>query len=226
MYNNLMNLCSYGFVTFDGTKLFSISGASGSGKGELIKHIRREYGQHIHFSVSHTTRPRRHNESDGIDYHFVTRDKFMELAEAGAFLECKEVHGNWYGTSKEPLWEATLSGKFALLDIDVQGVAEIRPSLPLGAFFFLQTPMEILKQRLRKRQETTGEVDAHIEKRLQNATEEVRLAQRIFDPEEFIESITADTLEAGVTATAAALMQKLDDFAGTYWMPLTRRAAA
>ncbi len=225
-YVNLANLCQYGFVSFDGTKLFSLSGPSGAGKGELVKHIRKQYGQHIHFSVSHTTRHPRTGERDGVDYHFVTQKAFEELREANAFLECKEVHGNWYGTSAEPLHEAILSGKFVFLEIDVQGIEAIRPSLPLGCFFFLDTPPGVLRKRLRARQATSNETDEQIALRLANASAERKAAARIFTPEEFVPSITLGTLEAGVAATAASLLERLESHAGQFWMPSSRGASA
>jgi guanylate kinase len=97
-----------------------VSAPSGAGKTSLVREL-LEHDPATRKSVSYTTRPRRRGEQDGIDYHFVSADKFQAMLEAGEFLESAEVHGNMYGTGQKWLEEQRLQGRDVVLEIDWQG---------------------------------------------------------------------------------------------------------
>src|SRR3972149_3557654 len=111
------------------TGVFIISAPSGSGKTTLVERLLRE-GPDPHLSVSHTPRPPRGQEQHGRDYCFVGREEFREMIGRGEFLEWAEVFGNYYGTSRRFLEEAERQGRDLLLDIDVQGAAQVKQKLP------------------------------------------------------------------------------------------------
>src|SRR5437879_1646607 len=103
-----------------------VSGPSGVGKSTVIRRVLGECGLKLRRSVSATTRARRGNEQDGIDYYFWTHERFQREAEAGRFLESAEVVGNYYGTPLSEIDKARQQGCGVVLDIDVQGAAQIR----------------------------------------------------------------------------------------------------
>src|SRR5436305_14387648 len=103
-----------------------VSGPSGVGKSTVIRRVLRECGRPLRLSVSATTRAPRAHEQDGVDYYFWTRERFRREMEAGTFLECAEVVGNWYGTPRGEIEQARQLGCGVILDIDVQGAAQIR----------------------------------------------------------------------------------------------------
>jgi guanylate kinase len=149
-----------------------ISGPSGSGKSTLIKELQKRFDD-IHFSISTTTRPMREGEKDGVDYHFVSKEEFQKDIEAGQFLEWANVHGNYYGTSLRPVAEAIDAGKLVVFDIDVQGFEAVMksPLAKITTSVFVTTPtMEELRRRLEAR---SSDDAATIERRLQNAKEEM-----------------------------------------------------
>src|SRR5579872_3080311 len=129
--------------------LFIISAPSGSGKSTLV-HELRSLVPHIDFSVSYTTRPPRGSEQDGHEYHFISREQFERMIDAGAFLEHAEVFGHYYGTHRCYLDEAAKHGNDLLLDIDVQGARQVREKIPEAVSIFVLPPnREILERRLR-----------------------------------------------------------------------------
>ncbi len=152
-----------------------VSAPSGAGKTTLCRNLLQK-DREISFSVSYTTRAPRPNERDGVDYFFVSREEFQALIQAGAFLEWAEVHGNLYGTAKEQVMQALEQGKDVLLDIDVQGAAQVRESLGRDAVlvFVLPPSFEELERRLRKR---STEDEAVIQCRLRNARKEIARAE-------------------------------------------------
>jgi guanylate kinase len=142
------------------------------------------------YSISCTTRAPRGDEEDGIDYHFLTVERFRELIAEDAFLEYAEVHDNFYGTLRAPIVEVLAEGNSVILDIDVAGAAKVRhqvlhhlpPDDPLRVGFtdiFINPPsMEALRERLEKRGTDSPEV---IERRLANAEGEMaRAAEYMF----------------------------------------------
>lgn len=161
-------------------KLFVLAGPAGTGKTTLRNGLLTRLDQ-LQFSVSCTTRPPRIDERDGVDYHFISRERFGSLIEEGAFLEWAEVHGrHLYGTLVGDVRQATRQGRDVLLEIDVQGAAQIRERLRglslNGHFVFVLPPSwEALQARLGHRQ--TEDPD-ELEQRLASARAELREVAR------------------------------------------------
>ncbi|HLI04807.1 MAG TPA: guanylate kinase [Terracidiphilus sp.] len=154
--------------------LFIISAPSGSGKSTLVSELRKQVVG-IDFAVSWTTRAPRGSEEDGREYHFTTREQFQRMIEAGMFLEWAEVFGNLYGTAKSSLDEARLAGHDLLLDIDVQGAAQVRARLPEAVGIFVMPPNPtVLRTRLRNRSRAEGVVnEEEVFRRLREASKEI-----------------------------------------------------
>ncbi len=154
-------------------QLFVISAPSGVGKTTLVRSLLREVPS-LRFSVSCTTRPPRPEESDGKDYHFITREAFLTGIQAGRFLEWAQVHGEYYGTDKAKLDEWLTAGSDVLLDIDVQGARQVRCLYPSAAHIFILPPSwAALERRLRTRRTESPE---QIATRLSTGWAEVREA--------------------------------------------------
>ena len=160
-----------------------MSAPSGCGKSTLIDMLLQEYHD-IVYSISCTTRAPRGEEEDGLDYHFLSKERFEELLKEDAFLEYAKVHDNYYGTLKAPIVEVLAEGNTMILDIDVQGAAKVREyvrSLPNTAplkigyvDIFINPPsLEELRERLERRGTDSLEV---IEKRMRNAEGEIARA--------------------------------------------------
>jgi guanylate kinase len=150
--------------------VFIISAPSGSGKSTLVARLLREVPG-LRFSISYTTRAPRGLEKDGDNYYFITREDFEARIERDEFLEWAQVFGNYYGTHASVLEEARRAGQDVILDIDVQGAAQLKKKLPDAVSIFILAPSrEILEQRLRARSEDSGEV---IERRLRDAASEI-----------------------------------------------------
>lgn len=153
-----------------GGRLYVISAPSGAGKTTLRKRIMGEFPK-MKFSVSYTTRSPRPGEKEGVDYHFVSRDEFQKMVEAGAFAEWTEVHGNYYGTSRAFLKECLVQGVDVILDIDTHGAEQIHRMLPNGVFVFILPPgIGDLKERLIRRGSESEEM---IDLRVRNASKEI-----------------------------------------------------
>ncbi len=139
--------------------LFVLSSPSGAGKTTLTHMLEKRFSE-LTFSVSHTTRPRRSNEVDGVDYHFVDRAEFERLVRAEAFLEWAEVHGNLYGTASSEIIRAEQTPNCVgiIFDIDYQGARQIRAKISgVVGVFILPPSMEELERRLRGRASETEE---------------------------------------------------------------------
>lgn len=153
-----------------------VSGPSGVGKGTLLDKLRRAYPKSFGFSVSHTTRPPRGQEQNGVDYNFTSTKDFEKQIGKGRFLEYANVHGNYYGTSVDAVDKIRNERRVPLLDIDVQGAKQVYDSKLVDAFYiFIMPPsLEELEKRLRGR----GDTDAKdMTKRLSNAGKEMKLAR-------------------------------------------------
>jgi guanylate kinase len=125
----------------------------------------------LKFSVSYTTRAPRGHERQNENYHFISRLEFEQRIALGEFFEHAEVFGNYYGTHREALNEAVEQGKDLVLDIDVQGAAQLKGKLPEAVTIFILAPSrQILEQRLRARSEDS---DAVIQRRLHDAAREI-----------------------------------------------------
>lgn len=131
--------------------LIVVSGPSGVGKDAALRRM-RELNYPFHFLVTNTTRPKRPNEVDGKDYHFITKEQFAEMEARGEFLERAVVYGYDYGNSRREVREALERGQDVIMRIDVQGAATIKRIVPDAVFIFLMPPsMEALEARLRRR---------------------------------------------------------------------------
>jgi guanylate kinase len=140
-----------------------ISGPSGVGKDSVILHM-RERKLPFHFVVTATTRPRRPNEVEGVDYRFVTHDEFARMIEQAELLEYAYVYNDWKGIPKDKIKEALASGRDVLMRLDVQGAASIRKLCPEALLIFLTTQDEDeLVNRLKKRRtESPDELNLRI----------------------------------------------------------------
>jgi guanylate kinase len=145
-----------------GAMLVIVSGPSGVGKDTVIAALAQlPADPERHFVITCTTRPRRPYEVDGVHYHFLDPDTFAERREAGGFLESNNVHGYWYGTPRNEVREALVTGHDVILKIDVQGAAVVKQKVPDALLVFLVPPsLEDLFSRLRNRAtETADELD-------------------------------------------------------------------
>jgi guanylate kinase len=148
-----------------------VSAPSGSGKSTLVERLLAAKPG-LRFSVSYTTRPPRQGEKNGREYFFVSRRTFRRMAAAGEFIEWAEVFGQLYGTAEKQLRAAQEAGQDVLLDIDVQGHAQLRYKLPEAVSIFVLPPSYAeLERRLRERHSDSPEV---IERRLEEARQEMR----------------------------------------------------
>lgn len=155
----------------DDLLLLILCSPSGAGKSTLTQHLLEQLPE-LTFSVSHTTRKPRANEVDGVHYHFVDRQRFDQMIEAGAFAEWAEVHGNRYGTSVAELERARREGKRGIVfDIDYQGARQIKAKLPHAVGLFVLPPsMAELRRRLEGRATDDPSV---IERRFNKALVEI-----------------------------------------------------
>jgi guanylate kinase len=150
--------------------VYIISAPSGSGKSTLVNELLKLV-PNLDFSISYTTRKLRGSEQNGKQYHFVSREEFEQMIRDDEFLEHAEFDGNYYGTARRFLQETGEKGHDLLLDIDVQGTAQIKRKLPQAVTIFVLPPdRKTLEWRLRKRSEDAEEV---IARRLAAATREI-----------------------------------------------------
>ncbi|KAH9852104.1 guanylate kinase [Lenzites betulinus] len=152
-----------------------ISGPSGVGKSTLLKRLFADYPDKFGFSVSHTTRAPRAGEADGKDYNFVSQDTFRALIADGAFIEHAQFSGNFYGTSFMAVREIEKTGRRCLLDIEAQGVRQIKATDLNPVYLFVSPPsLAALRERLQAR---GTETEAAVAKRLATALKEVEYAK-------------------------------------------------
>ena len=147
-----------------------LSAPSGAGKTTIARALVDE-GSDFAFSVSATTRPRRGQEVDGEDYWFLSHEEFHDMIRRGELAEWAEVHGDLYGTPLSSLAQAGAGGRHVILDIDVQGAAQIREAVPEALLLFILPPsVDVLLSRLRGR---GTEGDEAIRHRLTTALKEL-----------------------------------------------------
>ena len=128
-----------------------ISAPSGTGKTTLCQALKKRLPD-LSFSVSHTTRPPRKDEQDGVAYHFISKEKFLEMTDNGEFLEWAKIHDNYYGTARKNIESTLKKGKDLVLELDVQGVEALRVLKYQGVYIFVLPPsMEELEKRLKGR---------------------------------------------------------------------------
>ncbi len=178
--------------------LFVLSAPSGCGKSTIVHQVMQNI-PNLEFSVSHTTRKPRPGEVDGRDYHFVSPEAFTALREQRpcGFLEWAEVHGCWYGTSVAAVEQCMREGRDVLLDIDVQGAAQVRQRANPVTVFIVPPSLKILEHRLRQR---GTEEETTIVRRLNNARKELA----VVDAYDYV--IVNDRLDDAVEALQSIIL--------------------
>ena len=158
-------------------RLIVIAGPGGVGKSTIVAELRRRLP--IHFSVSATTRDPRPGEVHGFHYRFVTRPEFERLIDADDLLEWAEFNGNYYGTPRDAVTAGLEDGRDVLLEIEVQGAAQVRRVMPEAVMIFVAPPsIEALRRRLEYRADTSA---ADIDAKLLIAEAEMAAAPELFD---------------------------------------------
>ncbi|MCU7934219.1 MAG: guanylate kinase [Candidatus Thiodiazotropha sp. (ex Dulcina madagascariensis)] len=151
-------------------ELYILSAPSGAGKTSLLEALRDRDGA-LRISVSHTTRPMRPGERDGVHYHFIGREDFLRLVGEGAFLEHAEVFGNYYGTTETEVRTQLEAGHDTVLEIDWQGAQQVRKRFPDAVSIFILPPgPEALRERLSARGQDNEET---IRQRMSQAVNEM-----------------------------------------------------
>jgi guanylate kinase len=158
--------------------LVVLAGTSGAGKGTIGARL-REREPELRWSVSWATRPRRDGETEGVDYHFVSRAEFEALRDAGGFLEWFEVYGDLKGTPGQFVLDELAAGHDVLLEVDVQGALAVRAAVPDALLVFVQAPSR--GEQRRRLQARGSETPESIGRRLAEAEAEEALARREFD---------------------------------------------
>lgn len=154
-------------------RLFIVSGPSGSGKDTVLSEVFK-LRPDIAFSISSITRPMRSGEREGDKYHFISASEFEKMIENDALLEHNVFLGNYYGTPREPVEQCIERGEDMIVEVDVNGAAQIRSRLPEAVSVFIIPPsLKVLRERLSGRGTETAE---QVEKRLQSAVEEIARA--------------------------------------------------
>lgn len=181
--------------------LIVLSSPSGGGKSTIAKYLLKNYA-HLKFSVSCTTRTQRPNETDRIDYYFVSKDEFEQKVQNNEFAEYEEFFGNNYGTLKSEINKIIKEGNCVLFDVDVKGAISLKKAYPNEALLIFIAPpsIEILEQRLNNRGTETQE---QINKRLERANLEMKMKN------EFDFVIVNDILEQA--------FKEIDEIARKYW---------
>lgn len=177
-------------------KVFMISGPSGSGKDTVLKLLFGKY-PNIRFSISSITRAMREGEVEGEKYNFISVEKFQNMINNDELLEYNEFVGNFYGTPRKPVEDAVNNGEDIIVEIDVNGAAQIRKKIPDAISIFIMPPsLEILKARLSGRGTETAEL---VEKRLNAALNEIKRA------EEYDYIVVNDALDEAVSDIASII---------------------
>jgi guanylate kinase len=176
-----------------------LSGPSAVGKSTVVRCLRERISD-LHFSVSVTTRAPRPDEVDGVDYHFVTSERFQQLIDDGALLEWAEIHGGLHrsGTLAQPIHDATAAGHPVLIEVDLAGARAVKKAMPEALTVFLAPPSwEVLEARLVGRGTETADV---IRRRLATARAELA-AQGDFD-----QVVVNDRLETACSQLVSLLL--------------------
>ncbi|NUN05025.1 MAG: guanylate kinase [Bdellovibrio sp.] len=157
------------------TRLIVVAAPSGAGKSSFVEKLSREDSR-LEDIVTFTTRSMRSGESEGHPYHFIDKAEFQRRIEEGFFVEWAKVHTNFYGTSFQSIENSWKSGKCAIMDIDIQGVATFKAKFPDAKTVFILPPsIDELRRRITKRD---GTVPADMEVRMANAEKEILEASK------------------------------------------------
>ncbi|XP_045423001.1 guanylate kinase isoform X2 [Lemur catta] len=187
-----------------------LSGPSGAGKSTLLKKLFQEYGSIFGFSVSHTTRDPRPGEENGKHYYFVTREVMQRDIAAGDFIEHAEFSGNLYGTSKAAVQAVQAMNRICVLDVDLQGVRNIKKTDLQPLYISVQPPsLGVLEQRLRQRNTETEE---SLAKRLAAARADLESSK---EPGLFDLIIINDDLDTAYLELKKALSEEIKKAQGT-----------
>ncbi|GMS99034.1 hypothetical protein PENTCL1PPCAC_21209, partial [Pristionchus entomophagus] len=182
-----------------------LSGPSGGGKSTILNRAMEEFKDAFAFSVSHTTRSPREGEQHGVHYWFSSRDEVAKMIENEEFLEHATFGGNTYGTSKKAVSDVLNSGRICVLDVEIQGVRNLKKSLTNAKYVFIRAPsVDELEKRLRARGTETEET---LQKRLKHAREdmeEIAKDETLFDHE-----IVNDDIESAYKQFINALSEDL-----------------
>uniref|UniRef100_A0A1A7Z3D9 Guanylate kinase n=1 Tax=Iconisemion striatum TaxID=60296 RepID=A0A1A7Z3D9_9TELE len=192
------------FSAMAGPRPVVFSGPSGAGKSTLLKKLMKEYENVFGFSVSHTTRKPRPGEENGKDYHYVTRETMQAGINNGEFIENAEFSGNMYGTSKAAVQAVQAKNLICILDIDMQGVKNIKKTDLDPIYISIQPPsMEVLEKRLRDRK---TESEESLQKRLNAAKVEIEFSK---EPGVFDAIVVNDNLEDAYGRLKQALLGEI-----------------
>ncbi|KAM4605631.1 guanylate kinase isoform 1-T1 [Polymixia lowei] len=192
------------FSAMAGPRPVVLSGPSGAGKSTLLKKLMKEYDGVFGFSVSHTTRNPRPGEENGKDYHYVTRDVMQAGIDKGDFIENAEFSGNMYGTSKAAVQDVQAKNLICILDIDMQGVKNIKRTDLNPIYVSIQPPtMNILEKRLRDRK---TESEESLQKRLLAAQVDMEISK---EPGLFDVVIVNDSLDDAYGKLKDALLEEI-----------------
>ncbi|XP_053121413.1 guanylate kinase isoform X1 [Hemicordylus capensis] len=187
-----------------------LSGPSGAGKSTLLKKLLKDYENVFGFSVSHTTRQPRPGEVNGKDYHYVTREEMQKGIDAGEFIEHAEFSGNMYGTSKAAIQAVQAQNQICILDVDLQGVKNIKKTDLDPIYISVQPPsIETLEKRLRDRQTETEE---SLQKRLNAACIDMELSK---EPGLFNLIIVNNDLEEAYSELKEVLAEEIEKAQGS-----------
>ena len=179
-------------------KLIIVSAPSGAGKTSLVAALVTD-DDSLCVSVSHTTRPKRPKEEDGVNYHFTDEQTFLNMLQDGDFLESAEVYGHHYGTSQKWVNEQLEKGQDVVLEIDWQGAAQVRNLYPESCYIFILPPsLETLTERLRHRAQDD---EAIIAKRMEEAR---TVLQRVCEADYMVVNDEFDTALADIRAILRA----------------------
>ncbi|XP_071782616.2 guanylate kinase isoform X1 [Centroberyx gerrardi] len=193
------------FSAMAGPRPVVLSGPSGAGKSTLLKKLMKEYDGVFGFSVSHTTRNPRPGEENGKDYHYVTRQVMQARIDNGEFIENAEFSGNMYGTSKAAVQDVQAKNLICILDIDMQGVKNIKRTDLNPIYVSIQPPsMSILEKRLRDR---NTESEESLQKRLHAAQVDMEISK---EPGLFDVVIVNDNLEVAYGQLKDALLEEIN----------------
>ncbi|XP_004079450.1 guanylate kinase isoform X1 [Oryzias latipes] len=192
------------FSAMAGPRPLVFSGPSGAGKSTLLKKLMGEYDSVFGFSVSHTTRKPRPGEQNGIDYHYVSREEMQAGIDNGEFIESAEFSGNLYGTSKAAVQAVQAKNLICILDIDMQGVKNIKKTDLNPLYISIQPPsLEVLEERLRGRK---TESEESVQKRLRAAKVDMEFSK---EPNVFDVVIINNNLEEAYGSLKQALQEEI-----------------